>query len=54
MRMNRFVSGMGMGFIAGSAVGMLVSPRTRSGKTTVGRTLKNMGTVIDSVTDFLR
>ena len=54
MRMNRFVSGMGMGFIAGSAVGMLVSPRTRSGKSTVGRTLKSMGTVIDNVTDFLK
>ena len=54
MHMNRFVSGVGMGFIAGSAVGMLLSPRTRSGRSSVGRTLKNMGTVIDNVTDFLK
>ena len=56
--MNRFYSGMGMGLVAGSAIGMLISPRTRSGrdggKSTVGRCLRNMGAVVDGLSDMMR
>ena len=56
MSSRNFITGMGMGLVAGSAIGMLVSPRTRStaSKTVVGRCLKNMGSVIDDVTDALK
>ena len=53
-----FYSGMGMGLVAGSAIGMLISPRTRGskdcGQSTVGRCLRNMGNVIDGVSSMLR
>ncbi len=55
MNSKRFLTGMGVGFVAGSAVGMMVAPRmNRSGKSVVGRCLKSMGEVIDNVTDILR
>ena len=52
MNRNKFISGMGIGIVAGSALGMLISPRSR--KSTVGRALKNMGSVIDNVSDMLK
>ena len=55
---NSFYSGMGMGLVAGSAIGMLISPRTRGskdcGKSTVGRCLRSMGNVVDGFSDMLR
>ena len=55
---NSFYSGMGMGLVAGSAIGMLISPRTRGGKdcgkSTVGRCLRNMGSIVDGFSDMLR
>ena len=53
-----FYSGMGMGLVAGSAIGMLISPRNRGskdcGKSTVGRCLRSMGNVVDGFSDMLR
>ena len=58
MMSSKFYSGMGMGLVAGSAIGMLISPRTRSGKdcgkSTVGRCLRNMGSIVDGFSDMLR
>ena len=55
MNCKHFITGMGMGIVAGSAIGMLVNPRNhRSGKSMVGRCLKSMGEVIDNVTDVLK
>ena len=54
---NKFYSGMGMGLVAGSAIGMLISPRNRGkdcGKSAVGRCLRSMGSVVDGFSDMLR
>ncbi len=59
MSSRNFITGIGMGLIAGSALGMLVSPRTRQnggtgGRSMVGRCLKSMGNVIDDVSEALK
>ena len=57
MSNKNFLSGMGMGIVAGSAIGMLVSPRTRrshGAKKMVGRAIKNVGSVIEEVSDALK
>lgn len=42
-----FWCGIGAGMVLGAAVGMAVSPRQRSMKTCVGRTMQQMGTAVD-------
>ena len=42
-----FWRGMGAGLVLGAAVGMAVSPRRKSMKTCVGRTMQQMGTAVD-------
>ena len=50
-----FWRGMGTGLVLGAAVGMAVSPRQKSMKTCVGRTMQNMGNAVDEVwEDLLR
>ena len=53
MSSRNFVTGLGMGIVAGSALGMLIAPRQKKipGKSMVGRCLRNMGEVIDDVSD---
>lgn len=42
------------GMVLGAAVGMAVSPRQRSMKTCVGRTMQHMGNAVDNAwEDFL-
>ena len=54
METKRFLTGMGLGMVAGGALGMMVSPRRRSGgKHMVSRALRGMGDVIDDVTAVL-
>ncbi len=52
MNNANFVKGMGVGLVVGSAIGMVVAPR-KNEKTTVGRALKAMGTVVDSIADSI-
>ncbi len=49
MNRSQFISGIGMGIVAGSAIGMLVSPRTRRSKAGNGisKALKNAGDILD-------
>ena len=54
MNNKPFLTGMGMGVVAGSAIGMLVSPRPRRGKSTTARFLRNVGSVIDDVSAVLK
>jgi len=45
-----FIKGLGMGMIAGAAVGMAVSMKRRScGKTTVGRALRTAGDIVEGI-----
>ena len=54
METKRFLTGMGLGMVAGGALGMMVSPRRHSaGKHMVSRALRGMGDVIDDVTAVL-
>ena len=54
MDSKRFWMGMGVGMVAGSALGMMAAPRKRNdGKRMVSRALKGMGDVIDDVTAAL-
>ena len=53
MNKRNFFVRMGMGLIVGgTAVGMII-PKKRNVKSVVGRTLKTMGEVADSVTDLM-
>ena len=46
--------GIGVGVALGAAVGMAVSPRRKSMKTCVGRTMQHMGNAVDNAwEDFL-
>ena len=46
-----FFKGMGLGIMVGSMVGMVAAPRKR--KFNIGRALKSMGDVVDSVADTI-
>ena len=55
MENTAFWCGIGAGMVLGAAVGMAVSPRQRSMKTCVGRTMQHMGNAVDNAwEDFLR
>ena len=47
MENTAFWCGISAGMVLGAAVGMAVSPRQRSMKTCVGRTMQQMGTAVD-------
>lgn len=49
MNKRNFLIGMGMGMAAGCGATLLMRPKKRFGKTAVGRTLKAMGNLADSV-----
>lgn len=55
MENTAFWCGIGAGMVLGAAVGMAVSPRQRSMKTCVGRTMQHMGNAVDNAwEDLLR
>ena len=58
MKTKRLVNPLSMliaGLVLGAAVGMAVSPRRKSMKTCVGRTMQQMGNAVDEVwEDLLR
>ena len=55
MRYRNFLIGMGAGLVVGSGIGMMVSPRERiKGRSAVGRCLKNLGEMVDDVSEVLR
>ena len=51
METKRFMTGLGIGMVAGSTLSMMVMPRARrnDGRKMVSRALKGMGDVIDDV-----
>ena len=54
MKVAAFWCGAGAGMVLGAMVGMAVSPRQKSMKTCVGRTMQNMGNAVDCAwEDFL-
>ena len=55
METRRFITGLGIGMVAGGAVGMMMAPKARrnDGKKMISRALKGMGDVIDDVSAVL-
>ena len=53
MESKNFMTGLGIGMVAGSAIGMMMSPKRSNGKKTISRALKGMGDVIDDVSSVL-
>ena len=53
MNKRNFYVGMGMGLMVGSAVVLAMRPKKNGVKTVVGKTLKTMGEVADSVSELL-
>ncbi len=53
MKCAAFLRGMGAGVIVGAAVGMAISPRQKSMKTCVGRTMQSMSNAMDSALEDL-
>ena len=51
MNKMSFVKGIGVGMIVGSAVGMVVSPRKH--KNSLGKTIKSIGSAVESVTETI-
>lgn len=49
MNRNSFVKGISLGLVVGSMVGMAVMPRKK--KSTVGRALKTVGSLVEDVVD---
>ena len=50
MKKNNFYIGMGMGLVVGSCAGLAMSSKKQPrAKSALGRTLKNVGEVVDSI-----
>lgn len=49
MEKKQFLLGMGAGLMVGGAAAMAMGAKKKTAKTGVGRTLKTMGQVVDSV-----
>ena len=45
-----FIKGIGIGMIAGAAVGMVAAPKKKSG---IGKAIKNIGAAVESVTETI-
>ena len=53
MNRKNFYMGMGMGLIVGGCAAYAMRPRKHGVKSVVGRTLKTMGEVADSISDAM-
>ena len=51
MNNTSFIKGMGIGLMVGSVVGMVAAPKKK--KMNIGKTIKSMGDVVDSVASTL-
>ena len=53
MNKKNFLIGMGMGLTVGGVIAMATRPKKRCMKSAVGKTLKTMGEVADSISESL-
>ena len=53
MNKRNFMVGMGMGLVVGGCAMLAIRPKKPGLRTVVGRTLKTMGEVADSVSDLM-
>jgi len=53
MSKTNFYVGMGMGLVVGSAAAIAMRPKRRCNKTALGRTLRTMSDVADSISNSM-
>ena len=53
MNKNRFFVGMGMGLLVGGCAMKLFTPKKPTAKSVIGKTLRSLGDVADSVTGMM-
>ena len=53
MNKTNFMVGMGMGIMVGMGAGLMIRPKKNSMSSLVGKTLKAMGDVADSISDTI-
>lgn len=53
MNKRNFLIGMGMGLAVGCGGALIMRPRRRGMKSAVGKTLKAMGDIADSISDSM-
>ena len=53
MNKTNFYVGMGMGLIVGGTAAVIMRPKRRSAKSMLGKTLRAMSNVADSVSDTM-
>lgn len=53
MNKRNFIVGMGMGLLVGCGAAMAMRPKKSGMKSALGRTLRTMGEVADSVSDAM-
>jgi len=51
MKAVSFLRGMGIGMVTGAVADMVVNPRPKARKTTVGKTMEKLGNAMDSALD---
>ena len=54
MMKKNFYVGMGMGVLAAGTLAMVMRPKKRCMKSAVGKALKTMGDMADSISDAMR
>ena len=54
MTCTGFWRGMGIGMVLGAATGMAITPKRRTMRTCVWRTVQNVGSAMDCVLDDLK
>lgn len=48
-----FVKGVGIGIMVGGAIGAACAGQKKTSRGTIGRALKNLGTLVEDVTDVI-
>lgn len=52
MNNAKFLCGVGMGLILGSAIGLSM-PKKKCGKSMLGKALKSMGNIVENISDTM-
>ncbi len=55
MKQNNFVKGMGLGMLAGTALGAAVAPKKKTNmKKAAGKAMKTVGQVMETISEDMR
>ena len=53
MKKKNFLIGMGIGLVVGDAVGMITRPKKCASKNTLGKALRTMSDVADTISGYM-